>query len=180
MRAEDRIVLKEIQNRNTEVFKSLFLEYRSELICYAEQFVFDIQHCEDIVVDLFIHLWENASKIEITTSLKSYLYQSVRNGCLNYLKKIKISSKHNEIFYKNLSEAIDTEKDDSVLTKAKVRNAIDSLPEQMSIIVKMKYLEEKKQKEIAKALNISESTVKTQLSRGRDKLRKLLYNYRLF
>jgi len=175
LNAEEKILITEIQKRNIHVFKSLFITYRSELIYYAEQYIFDVQECEDIVEELFIHLWHNSSTIEIKTSLKSYLYQSVRNRCFNYLKKFNISIKNIDIFYNEISETIDTIKEDeSDLIEEKIRKAIESLPEQMSLIVKMKYLERKKQKEISHILSISENTIKTQLSRARKKLKKIL------
>jgi len=174
MKIEDKILMGEIRNRNRKVFEALFYEYYPHLTRYAEGFLFDKQTCEDIVQNLFIYFWENTHRIEIQLSLKSYFYQSVKNRCLNHLRDIHVQDKHKILYL----EALLNEDDspgwvDLEITK-KVQEAIAQLPPQMGELFKQKYLFGRKLHDIAEINNISENTVKTQLRRAKEKMRKLL------
>jgi len=113
-------------------------------------------------------------RIEIQLSLKSYFYQSVKNRCLNHLRDIHVQDKHKILYL----EALLNEDDspgwvDLEITK-KVQEAIAQLPPQMGELFKQKYLFGRKLHDIAEINNISENTVKTQLKRAKEKMRKLL------
>ena len=174
MKVEDKIVLDEIRNRNRKVFEALFYEYYPHLTRYAEGFLFDKQTCEDIVQNLFIYFWENTHRIVIQLSLKSYFYQSVKNRCLNHLRDIQVHDKHKILYLEALLNEDDSPGwiDPEIIKK--VQDAIAQLPPQMGELFKQKYLFGRKYHEIAENNQISENTVKTQLKRAREKMRKML------
>jgi RNA polymerase sigma-70 factor (ECF subfamily) len=174
MKVEDKIVLDEIRNRNRKVFEALFYEYYPHLTRYAEGFLFDKQTCEDIVQNLFIYFWENTHRIVIQLSLKSYFYQSVKNRCLNHLRDIHVHDKHKILYLEALLNEDDSPGwvDPEIIKK--VQDAIAQLPPQMGELFKQKYLFGRKYNEIAENNQISENTVKTQLKRAREKMRKML------
>lgn len=174
MKVEDKILLGEIRNRNRKVFEALFYEYYPHLIRYAEGFVFDKAACEDIVQNLFIYFWENTQHIEITHSLKSYFYQSVKNRCLNYLRDIQVQDKHKILYVEALLNEDDSPGWVDLEILNKIQEAIAQLPAQMGELFKQKYLYGRKMHEIAEINNISENTVKTQLQRAKEKMRKML------
>ena len=174
MKVEDKILLGEIKNRNRKVFEALFYQYYPHLIRYAEGFVFDKQACEDIVQNLFIYFWENTQYIEITHSLKSYFYQSVKNRCLNYIRDIQVLDKHKILYIEALLNEDDSPGWVDLEILNKIQEAIAQLPEQMGELFKQKYLYGRKLQEIAEINNISENTVKTQLQRAKEKMRKML------
>jgi RNA polymerase sigma-70 factor (ECF subfamily) len=174
VKIEDRILFNEIKNRNKKVFGSLFYEYYPRLVKYAEGFVFDRQACEDIVQDLFIYFWERTDRIIIEQSIKAYLYQSVKNRCLNYLRDMHIQDKHKLLYLESMLNSDDsaTWVDPDIVSQ--IEKAIEELPPLMSSLFRLKYLEGKKYREIASEKNISENTVKTQIQRAKEKLRILL------
>tara|TARA_B100000941_G_scaffold269014_1_gene226027 strand:- start:498 stop:962 length:465 start_codon:yes stop_codon:yes gene_type:complete len=153
----------------------IFNEYFLELARFAEGMLFDSKLADDIVQDLFLSLWKNAEKLTVEKSIKGYLYASTRNKCLNELKKLQINNK-NLLHYEGILNSNNMESDDlkEDLIK-KIVTVLDLLPKKMKEIVKMKYLQNKKHREIAESLSITENTVNTQLTRAKKKLRKLLY-----
>ncbi|MGE0590672.1 MAG: RNA polymerase sigma-70 factor [Cyclobacteriaceae bacterium] len=174
MKVNENIIISEVKNRNRDVFKALFNDYYSDLTRYAERFVFGRQESEDIVQALFIYIWENAEHINITGSLKSYLFQAVRNRCLNHLRDLKVSDKH-KLLYLEATEVNDGElADNDPEVVEPIKHALCQLPEEMAKIFDLKYIQGKKQREIADSLHISENTVKTQLLRAKKKLREVL------
>jgi len=169
----DLSAIEEIRNRNSQVYETLFHDHYHPLVRFAEGMIFDPQLAEDLVQGLFIHLWENAGKINIKSSLKAYLFMAVRNRCLNSLKEVKIRDKNELLYLEGMLNSDSDEEIDPVLLD-KLNSSLTKLPEKMVEIVKLKYLENRKLRDIALQLNISENTVKTQLLRSKHKLRKLL------
>lgn len=173
MRIEDKLLVNQIKKRNCEVFEALFQDYYPGLTRLAERFVFDRKVSEDIVQNLFIYLWEHAENLTISSSIKSYLYYSVKNRCLNYLRGRKIQDQHHILYVEATLNEDHFEWLDTNVTQ-KIEAAIETLPPKMATIFKLKYLEEHTVKEIAAQMEVSENTVKTQLLRAKEKLRGLL------
>jgi RNA polymerase sigma-70 factor (ECF subfamily) len=174
MKVEDKILLNEIKKRNRKVFEALYYEYYPHLTRYAEGFLFDKQACEDIVQNLFIYFWENTERLDISHSLKSYFYQSVKNRCLNHLRNIHVQDKHKILYLEALLNEDDSPGWVDLEILKKVQDAMAELPPQMAELFKQKYLFGRKYHEIAEINNISENTVKTQLKRAKEKMRKIL------
>jgi RNA polymerase sigma-70 factor (family 1) len=174
MLVEDKILFNEIKNRNLEVYEALFNNYYPQLLKFAEGYIFDRHECEDIVQTIFISFWENSGKMNLDLSIKAYFFQAVKNRCLNYLRDLQIRDRHNLIYIESLlrQENYEELQDPEIINQ--INAAIAQLPEQMAEIFKLKYFEGKKLKEIAVTNQITENTVKTQLQRAKDKLRKIL------
>ncbi|WP_222982428.1 RNA polymerase sigma factor [Flagellimonas meishanensis] len=167
-------ILEEIKNRNRFVFKKFFEDAYEELVHYANSYLFDQGWSEDIVQEVFIHIWEKADDLDIKTSLKGYLYAMVRNKCLNFLKTLKItdntkvldvqsmiSSDYNLEFFSD---------EDLKIIHHQLLKAVEGLPAKMQQIVKMRFIENYKYVEIANELGVSVNTVKTQLQRAKLKI----------
>ncbi|MCI9846897.1 RNA polymerase sigma-70 factor [Flavobacterium pectinovorum] len=172
------IVFKELQNQNKSVYKNVFNHFYRGLVLYANNFLFDQQTSEDVVQEVFILLWENAKNIEIKSSLKAYLYAMVRNKCLNYLKSVKITDDLNIIDLNSmlvLDEDLDliSEEEKTILYNH-ILKIIETFPESMQQVFKLKFIENYKYEEIADELGISVNTVKTQLKRAKVKLSEAL------
>lgn len=174
MRVEDKIIFNEIRKGNKMVYESLFSEYYEDLVHFAECHIFNQQASEDLVQDLFVHIWEEAIRINIKISIKAYFYQAIRNRCLNHLKSLKVKDKHNLLYINSFLNGDDEAElyDPEIIIG--IKEAIDDLPPQMSKVFQLKMVEGLKQEEIAAELNISVNSVKTHLKRARVKLRESL------
>ncbi|EID72417.1 RNA polymerase sigma factor [Imtechella halotolerans] len=169
-----QFIIKEIQNRNQQVYKKLFGDLYRELVIYANGFLFDKASSEDMVQEVFIHLWEHAKDITIRDSIKSYLYAMVRNRCLNYLKSIKVNDSLHLLDFNNI---LDTSFDldslsssDKQILHRQLQLVIEQLPKKMQQIVEMRFVNNYKYGEIAAELGVSVNTVKTQLQRAKLKI----------
>lgn len=172
------IVLKELQNQNKTVYKNVFNHFYKGLVLYANNFLFDQQTSEDVVQDVFIWLWENAKNIEIKSSLQAYLYAMVRNKCLNYLKSVKVTDDLNVIDLNSmllLDDDLDSISDEEkTIVYNHILKIIETFPESMQQIFKLKFIENYKYEEIADEMGISVNTVKTQLKRAKLKISESL------
>ena len=168
------LILEEIKKGNRKVFKNFFNKNYEDLVIYANGYLFDQQASEDVVQEVFIYIWENGKKIKIKSSLMGYVYTMVRNRCLNYLKSIKITDSFEFLeFNLNLitEQVFDsTSEEDKKIVYHQILKIVDSLPDRMQQIVRLKFLHNYKYKEIAEELDISVNTVKTQLKRAKLKI----------
>lgn len=154
-------------NSNHNFFENTFRKYYVSLYEYCYGIIGKRNISEDIVQDTFVYYWNNRDKIEINTSLKSYLYSSVRNGALNYIKKQAIERKHNPLIVEFLDEIqYSNHVEDELNDIEKIKRAIEELPEQCRRVFLMSCLDGLKYKEIAEDLNISMNTVKTHISKA--------------
>lgn len=83
-------MVESLRAGSEKAYAKLFQEYYRPLAVYANKYLNDLDSSKELVQDLFVSLYENRTTQLISTSLKSYLYQSVRNRCLNQLKKEEV------------------------------------------------------------------------------------------
>ena len=135
MRPEEKILVKEIRKRNKTVFESIYREYYKLLKSFAYKYVADNQKCEDIIQDLFAHIWKNADHIYFDVSIKAYLIQSIKNKCLNYLRDLKIKDKHELFFIESMLSYSSEELLEEQILYDKMKQAIVNLPQKNAEII---------------------------------------------
>ncbi len=185
MKSEKEFLLL-LQNGDENSIKYIFDKYYEGLCLFAESITKDHHASEEIVEDIFVYLWLNASSTQITTSVKSYLYRSVHNNCLKYLDKLKTQRKaldniHYTLSDKELLHPITPEYPISNLIvkelEEKASQVLESLPNQCREIYMLNRFENLSYSEIAKKMDITVSTVKTQMGRAFQKLREALHEF---
>jgi len=179
-------IFKKIINNDVQAYEVLFKEYYKFLCSYAYGLTRDRHVAEEIVEDFFVTLWNNRQKINITTSVRSYFIGSVHNRCLNYLQREK--TKFN--FSQDISKLIDKEEiiGDRLITvevpslltnelENALAKAIEKLPPGCKEIFLLSRYNDLSYEEIARKLNVSLNTVKTQMKVALCKLREYLKDY---
>jgi RNA polymerase sigma-70 factor (family 1) len=165
---------------NLDNFEALFKQYYAPLVVYACKFLPETDVAREIVQDFFVKLYEKRATLTIDTSLKSYLYRSVYNACMNYINQRNIQEKHirNIDLERNDEDNLENEIN-SVELQNRIFNLIETLPPKCKKIFKMNRLEGMKNEEIAIHLNLSKRTVETQISKALKILRNKLSDYNL-
>ncbi|MEN8119062.1 MAG: RNA polymerase sigma-70 factor [Bacteroidota bacterium] len=160
-------------------FEALFREYFKPLTAFAKKYLNDIDVAKEIVHEAFLKLWEKREEVDTSKSVKSYLYTTVYNRSLNYIrdnKKFDRTEGKTELLEQ--SENWDqTNNMTATEIEAKITQTLDYLPEKCRQIFVMSRYEEMKYREIAKKLDISIKTVETQMSKALKALRKNLSEY---
>jgi len=165
--------LDAIRAGDASTFQLIFNEYYPALTVFAQKFLNDPDQAKEIVQDMFVQLYEKREHLTIQTSLKSYLYQSVRNGCLNLIKQDKTHQKHHEEIKRSAS-GVDNWSDqmvDAELEK-RIHIVISSLPPKCKEIFLLSRQEDLTNREISEKFNISIRTVENQITRALKTLRK--------
>ncbi|MDP4185354.1 MAG: RNA polymerase sigma-70 factor [Bacteroidota bacterium] len=159
--------------QDTVLFSNIFNEYYTDLVLYAESIIFDQEFARDLVQDIFLSLWKQADTIEINTSLKNYLFRSVRNKALDHLRHNKVTDiNHQLIREAGIISGIQHSEEESV--DDQLYNALNQLPPQCRKIIELKVFQGLKYDEIAQMLGVSVNTVKTQIKIGYRILRQAM------
>lgn len=160
-------------------FEMAYKQYFTMLVGFAFQYVEDQDVAQDIVQEVFGNIWNQSDKIEIRTSLKSYLFGAVRNACFNHLRHEKVVASHGaEVKKDNTHDQPNFLEMDEL--KEKVDQALSQLPEKRRRIFELSRFEGRKYHEIADELNVSVKTVETQMSRALKVMRETLGSYLLY
>ena len=178
MKNENQL-LEQFNLGNKQAFETLFRNYYAPLCVFAAKYISNKHDCEEIVQGLFFKLWENRKAFQITTSLKSYLFGSVKNQCFNYLKHQRIRNEHRLETIREYETNLEADFDfPETNLLQKISDSIDALPPRRREIFKMSREQGLKYQEIADQLGLSVKTVETHLGLALKSLRESLKQYR--
>ena len=176
--------LKKIVQKDKDAFEAIYKAYFRKLYILSFRYVRDETIAEELANDVFMTLWENASKLTINQSLGAYLSRSVINLSLTQLKKNQRLLDRNNDYIKDLDLTDDEDQADlATLYESKllmIESILESLPPQCRKIVLMSKYDKMKQQEIADQLGISIKTVKNHLTIAYDKIRVALAKQKTF
>lgn len=186
MEQTEALIVEQLRQGKERAYKFLYDQHYQILCHVASQYVKDDFLAETIVGDVIFHLWDVRQSLDITTSIRSYLMQSVRNRCMDYLKsqynqrELAMSSPGlldfpviNYIKGDDypLGRLLEQELEDEIM------KAIGRLPDECRRVFRLSRFEERKYEEIAKELNISVNTVKYHIKRALALLHEDLSKY---
>ncbi len=171
----DLLLIKKVKEGDIKAFEILFRKYYPPLSYYAVSITGISDVAEDIIQDLFYHLWKERGQIQIFSSLKSYLYSAVRNRSLQYCERRKLDERFrgsnlylnsqatepdslNEIEYRELEQII--------------KKSLERMPTRRVEIFRMHRFGNKKYREIAQALSLSVKTVEAEMTKALKEIRK--------
>ena len=164
----DRDIIERIRKGDIEQFESLFRFSYTSLVNYAKTILKETDTAEEIVQDLFYVLWRDRKKLNITTSLKGYLFKAVYNKSMHHIEHRKVVHKHvletKTRTYINQDDPSEILKYKELLEKIAV--IMTKLPERCARIFYMSRFEGLKYAEIADELSISIKTVEVNMGKA--------------
>ncbi|MCZ2102380.1 MAG: sigma-70 family RNA polymerase sigma factor [Chitinophagales bacterium] len=143
-----------------QAFEVLFKEYFLALVNFINKYIDDIELSRDIIQNTFLKLWKNRDKIEIQTSVKSYLYQIAKNTMLDYIRaEAKKKTENLDSIEVEVIEDISEEVFDAYLVRSLVEHSLKSVKSKQREIFILNKFEGLSYDEIATYLNISKRMV---------------------
>jgi RNA polymerase sigma-70 factor (ECF subfamily) len=179
----EKEILRLLKTGEEDAIKLIFDRYYIDLCLYADSILKDRYASEEVVEELFITIWLKAKDLTIVTSLKNYLYRSIHNNSIKYLKKRYTEGKNIEKFMIHEHELNSDSSDyqfDNLITREiedRANSILSDLPDRCKEIYILNRYENLTYPEIAEKLNIDLSTVKTQMCRAFEKFRTGLKDF---
>ena len=163
-------------NGDESAFDEIMKELFDNLVFFVDRYVHDIHAAEDIAIDAFSDLVVNKHRYNFKVTLKTYLFMLGRSRALNYIKHRKV------INFVELTEADNISAEQETLEeiilederKRIVNNALNSLPDDMRVVVHLIYFEDLTYDEAAKVMKKNRKQVDNLLYRAKKELRIIL------
>lgn len=130
------------------------------------------QECEELTQDVFLAVWDNRKKLEVG-KLKSYLAVIARNRAFSLLRKYReeLPLEEDILIYDN--EDIQLKIEQKELSRL-LNEALEQLPEEQRDLFVRHYYYGQTVSEASEIMGVNESTAKSWLKRGREKLKAIL------
>jgi RNA polymerase sigma-70 factor, ECF subfamily len=176
---ENSQIIDKIRKGDLKAFEKVFRDNYEQLCDYAFRFTKDEDLAEELVQDIFYRIWKKHEQLMITSTLEGYLFQSVKNHCLQYFKHKAVELKYAEkvkmetqtLAYEPFEELENKELND------KIESTLRSLPDKCREIFMMSRFDGLKYQEIADKMAISVKTVEANMGKALKIFRESLGKY---
>ena len=156
-----------MNHKDRRAWKEFFDSYYGALCNHCSRIVPERSAVEDIVQEVFIKIWDGNVVFENENALSAYLYRSVTNNALKYLRDTHVEEERLQQWCEAEQDMSEDEFSSVVQEEVlrKLRELIDQLPAERRKILLMS-MEGMKGEEIAEQLGVSINTVKQQKYRA--------------
>lgn len=179
--------LEALQNGDRAEFAKLVSKYSGQIYRLALKMLKDQQDAEDILQETFIKAYKALPEFEGRSKLSTWLYRIATNEALMFLRRKQLDTVSVEQPGENDEEQAPLQIVDwcclpegefmSSEALDHLQESIDELPESLRVVFLLRDIEGLSTREVANVLDLSETAVKTRLSRARLRLREMLTSY---
>lgn len=165
---QDAVLIHHLQSGDEAALTVLYHKFWQPLFMASYNILKDKELCEDVIQDIFMNIWHNREKLEIHTSLKSYLYACARYQVFNQIKKNKDKIRV-ELFEELNTRFQNTTPETQLMHEELVKHinmVVNNLPEKCQLVYKLSREEQLSHKEIAERLDISAKTVENHITKA--------------
>lgn len=166
-------LVRKVKQGETDAFRFLVEEYQHLAFTVAYNIVKNSEDAEEVVQDAFVKVFKNIGQYERKAKFSSWLYRIVYNTALTRIRKKEIDQYSlNDEYEKDYGLSVHTGWTEMVADDQKrfIKQAMEKLPEQDSLVLTLYYLAEESLNEICTITKEKKSTVKVRLHRARAKL----------
>ena len=169
-------IIEKCKQNNRISQLQLYNQYCDGMYVVAMRFVKDSMEAEDIVQEAFIKAFEKLHQYKAEVTFGAWLKRIVINKSIDLLKSkkqqmLELDEVHLKVIDNNYEDEWLV---DDAITLDEVKEAIKKLPDKYQYVVMLYLIEGYDHQEIAEILNITGVASRTQLSRGKTKLKELL------
>ena len=161
-------------------FKIKVFPLKNKLYRLANRLLGDSDDAQDIVQEVFIKLWNRRESMDVYRSVEALAVVTTRNLCLDKLKAKKYLTERLENLRSDIAEPETEMKKEPSELSDKIKEIIQTLPEQMKTIMQLRDIEGYDFEEIAGILGMNGNAIRVNLSRARKKVREIMINRKLY
>jgi RNA polymerase sigma-70 factor (family 1) len=157
-------------------FTEIYSRYAEKLAGFAASKLYSLDDSRDLLHDLFVSFWENRDSLNISSNLQSYLFTILRRRIVDKIRKNIIREEY-AVMLQSLTTTHHSTTEQQIVEKdlkQQIRNALNELSPRVQEIYHLSREENLSTREIAEKLDLSEQTVKNQLTVALKHLRQVL------
>jgi len=169
--------LRRLHTGDKSAFEALYRDQYIAVFYTAKRFVPDIQAAEDLATETFLKLWERLGDFNSMAAIRSFLFVTVKNACLNHLRaEERMNTRH-----LRLIQLLEQEDDQSLANQqlmadiyAHVYAEVEKLSPRLKEVFILSYIDGLSNEEIAARLHINNQSVRNDKARALKQLRLTL------
>ena len=176
---DEKLLLASLKKGDRKAFDEIYHGFSRELFNRAYQKTGSREVSEDILQDVFTALWVRHAEIEIRGSIRGYLQGMLDNKIVDHYRQVCMYLKHLDGLIEQFDrpgvspiEQLDYKEQEHVLHVSTAK-----LSERMRAIFQLSRFEQLSSEEISRRLNLSNQTVRNQISKALKILRAQMVHY---
>ncbi|MFE6078877.1 sigma-70 family RNA polymerase sigma factor [Paenibacillus sp. NPDC057886] len=154
-----------------EAFIRLIRDIENSLYNTAKSMLRKEEDVADAIQETILNAYKSVHTLREPRYFKTWLFRILINECNTMLSRRSLSTAYAEVPSEKREHS-------SPYDEVDMREAVDRLEESKRIVVVLHYFEDLSLRQVADALNISESAVKMRLTRARQELYQKFKNFR--
>ena len=173
----DTLLLKSIAEGDKTAFKELYISYQPRLVKFCSRILKnDVALAADMADEALIAVWNSAGSFSGKSQPSTWIHSIARFRLIAYLRKSKEVLLDNDSIALALVDESPLPEDEILSSEvsAEIADGLGKLSNKHREVIELVYFKELSVKEVAKALDISENTVKTRMFYARNKLKGIL------
>src|SRR5712692_8022891 len=173
--SSDDILIKRIAAGDQLAMRTLFARHRVALYRFVQRMVGDAALAEDVLSDVFLDVWRQASHFEARSAVSTWLLAIARFKALSALRR----RQDVELDAETASSIVDPADDPEIVLQQKsmrelLRRSLASLSPEQGAVIDLVYYHGKSVSEVAGIVGVPEATVKTRMFYARKRLAELV------
>jgi RNA polymerase sigma-70 factor (family 1) len=176
---DEQHLIEQLQHNSETAFDHIYDLYWKQLFQYAYNRLQSEDAAKDMVQDVFISFWNKKDVFKLTSSLSAYLFSILRFKLIDHYYASEVKKKH-ALHINQIEHPSDNNVNQSVYIReinGLLNLSVQKLPGKMKEVFELSRLKGYSTREISEQLNISEQTVKNQLSTALKRLRLNFTDY---
>lgn len=173
----EKELLLQISSGSEKAFKELFLKYYDPLYNYIFSFIKTRQISEEIVMDVFLKIWNGRDIIHQIEKFDAFLFRVAHNKSIDFLRTVARDPKFQELLWEQIQLINNGEADSFVLMheyESKLREAVSLLSPQRKKVYQLSREQDMTHDQIAAHLNLSKYTVNNHIVEAQKFIRTYL------
>ncbi len=177
MITKEKELLEKIIRQDEKALLHVYRKYQPLIFNFVKSRIKNYQLAEELTQDIFIDFIEALRDFRFQSTLKTFLFSIAKHKIIDQIRKRKLNS---ILFSKLPSHIVESlkvifidEEIDKKQLKEKISKVLDYLPNDYQVILRLKYIEGVKIKEISERLKLNFKATESLLFRARKNFIKI-------
>ncbi len=182
---KEKLLIKKAMSNDLAAFETLIKNYEKLIFNYAYKFMGNVEDAKDISQDVIVKIYKNIQSCKDDKNFKKWVYTITGNTCIDELRKrknkntlsIDMDIETEEGTLQIEAESKELSPEQAFFKKESLKNigkAFQALSPEHKEIIMLRDIEGYSYEEISEMKNITTGTVKSRISRGRNKLKEII------
>jgi RNA polymerase sigma-70 factor (family 1) len=169
----EQLLLNRCSENDSGAFHEIYQRHKKSVYGIVKARLNDAEEARDVTQDIFVNLWTSREQLKNIEDFKSYLYVFSRNQVISAYRKKSVRLKGESYLIAGIAQLDHSPEEHRLVNELilHIEKVVEQLPETMRNCYHLSKNEDKKNGEIAGILNISEKTVRNNVSEALKRLK---------